>query len=258
VTQAKRALPRIVERETRELARKFVKSLKIWNVEPAYWNGPQAVSEFCSEWASDAAPALLDEVPALTGVGVTELAARLSRAAEAEIHDRFGVPPGRLGDDWICWNSRGRERSVTNLGQVSGGRSTEFDRRLQRLGIPTRCPQSARFVTNIHWSYSPAGSDCQSYWLSTTQNRKRWVLWTDVPTEFRDGGPTRAPIVWMARKSGDKEPVAAMYLLWRLLRSFFVNGAWCPMDVSGGLLAYDELWDMLRDIWPAQDADEWR
>lgn len=111
-------------------------------------------------------------------------------------------------------------------------------------GAPALRPRSARVVARVGWSWGPANSRSDEYFLSTDRNRTRWYLWRYDPSE---PGYEIDEIVAYCPYSSTTREMAAAELLATFFRDDHLNREiGVPTEVYDGMLSVDQIMSIAR------------
>ena len=124
-------------------------------------------------------------------------------------------------------------------------------------GIPRAMPESAQFICQAEWAWSPMHNRIENYYLSSSQADSRWILWvsyfddSELPWHWETYED-----VYVIDQAGIPEVVASIWLLkryWELARDdeYIDEFHWIG---SEGLLEISDLKAIARIVW--QESSE--
>jgi hypothetical protein len=121
---------------------------------------------------------------------------------------------------------------------------------------PATRPRSATFLAKCAWSWGPANSRVDAYYLSSNRRRTHWILWVEWPGSEGEWGEKLPPLVgaYCGRAGIDREAAAALLIrtVWEAEQESL--GEPPSAICEEGLLSEPTLRQLGREIWRADES----
>jgi hypothetical protein len=122
---------------------------------------------------------------------------------------------------------------------------------------PATRPRSATFLAKCAWSWGPANSRVDAYYLSTNRSRSHWILWVEWPGSEAEWGEKLPPLIgaYCERAGIDRETAATLLLrtVWEAEQES-LHGP--PTEIwQEGLLSKPTLERLGQDVWHDSASD---